>query len=64
MILGLVANVVLPVIVVIGMHNGPVRLQAQCDNAWSDIDVQLKRRYDLIPDLRESATGAPTFVGR
>jgi len=33
----------------VGMYNSLVRLKVACDNAWADIDVQLKRRYDLIP---------------
>ncbi|HKF52620.1 MAG TPA: LemA family protein [Candidatus Acidoferrales bacterium] len=49
--------VVILVFVVIGMYNGLVRLKVQCDNAWSDIDVQLKRRYDLIPNLVETVKG-------
>ena len=53
-ILGILAVLV---IVVIGMYNGLVRLKVQCDNAWSDIDVQLKRRYDLIPNLVEIVKG-------
>src|SRR5438105_8864663 len=48
---------VLAVIVVIGMYNGLVRLKVQTDNAWADIDVQLKRRYDLIPNLVETVKG-------
>ena len=57
MILALVAIFVLLVVFVIGMYNGLVRLKVQCDNAWSDIDVQLKRRYDLIPNLVETVKG-------
>jgi LemA protein len=57
MILALVAVVVLLVVFVIGMYNQLVRLKVQCDNAWSDIDVQLKRRYDLIPNLVETVKG-------
>ena len=57
MILALVVIVVLLVIFVIGMYNSLVRLRVQCDNAWSDIDVQLKRRYDLIPNLVETVKG-------
>jgi LemA protein len=53
-ILGLI---VLAVIFFIGMYNGLVRLKVQCDNAWADIDVQLKRRYDLIPNLVETVKG-------
>jgi LemA protein len=53
----LLAVVALLVIFVIAMYNGLVRLRVQCDNAWSDIDVQLKRRYDLIPNLVETVKG-------
>jgi LemA protein len=42
---------------VIGMYNGLVRLRNQVRNAWSQIDVQLKRRHDLIPNLVETAKG-------
>jgi LemA protein len=45
------------VVVVIGMYNSLVRLRNQVDNAWSQIDVQLKRRHDLIPNLIETAKG-------
>ncbi len=48
---------VLIVIFLIGMYNGLVRLKVTCDNAWADIDVQLKRRYDLIPNLVETVKG-------
>jgi LemA protein len=41
----------------IAAYNGLVRLKVQCDNAWADIDVQLKRRYDLIPNLVETVKG-------
>ena len=42
---------------VIGIYNSLVRLRNQVDNAWSQIDVQLKRRHDLIPNLVETAKG-------
>jgi len=42
---------------IVFIYNGLVRLRVQCDNAWSDIDVQLKRRYDLIPNLVETVKG-------
>jgi LemA protein len=42
---------------VIGMYNGLVRLRNQVKNAWSQIDVQLKRRHDLIPNLIETVKG-------
>src|SRR6185437_14555525 len=51
------AIIVIFVIVVIGMYNGLVKLKVQCDNAWADIDVQLRRRYDLIPNLVETVQG-------
>ncbi len=57
MILIVVAVLALIVIFVIAMYNGLVRLKVQCDNAWSDIDVQLKRRYDLIPNLVATVQG-------
>ncbi len=41
----------------IGMYNGLVRLRNQVRNAWSQIDVQLKRRHDLIPNLLETVKG-------
>src|SRR5271170_4386576 len=49
--------IVVLVVFVISMYNGLVSLKVQCDNAWSDIDVQLKRRYDLIPNLVETVKG-------
>jgi LemA protein len=42
---------------VIGIYNGLVKLRVQADNAWSDIDVQLKRRHDLIPNVVETVKG-------
>jgi LemA protein len=42
---------------IVGMYNGLVRLRNQVKNAWSQIDVQLKRRHDLIPNLVETAKG-------
>jgi LemA protein len=45
------------VVLLISMYNGLVRLKVTCDNAWADIDVQLKRRYDLIPNLVETVKG-------
>ncbi len=41
----------------IGIYNGVKRKQIAAEGAWSDIDVQLKRRYDLIPNLVESVKG-------
>ncbi len=53
----LLAAVVLVIVILIGMYNSLVRLKVQVDNAWADIDVQLKRRYDLIPNLVETVKG-------
>ena len=41
----------------VGIYNSLVGLRNQADNAWSQIDVQLKRRHDLIPNLVETAKG-------
>ncbi len=41
----------------ITVYNGLIRLKNRVDEAWSDIDVQLKRRYDLIPNLIETVKG-------
>jgi LemA protein len=60
MSLGLIIFLVI-VVVVIGMviaaYNGLVRLRVRADSSWSDIDVQLKRRHDLIPNLVETVKG-------
>ncbi len=48
---------VVVVLFIIGIYNSLVRLRVQCDNAWADIDVQLKRRYDLIPNVVETVKG-------
>ena len=55
----IIVIVVLVVILfwVFGMYNSLVRLRNQVKNAWSQIDVQLKRRHDLIPNLVETAKG-------
>ena len=57
--IGLFALLVLGVLIVavIAIYNSLVRLRVQADNAWADIDVQLKRRYDLIPNLVETVKG-------
>jgi len=49
--------VVIVVVVVVVIYNGLIRARNQVDNAWSQIDVQLKRRIDLIPNLVETVKG-------
>jgi LemA protein len=44
-------------IMAIGMYNSLITLRNRCDNAWSQVDVQLRRRYDLIPNLVETVKG-------
>lgn len=56
-ILGLV---VLLIFWVIGIYNRLVRLKNEIENAWAQIDVQLKRRHDLIPNLVETVKGYAT----
>lgn len=46
---------------IIGIYNRLVRLRNQVKNAWSQIDVQLQRRYDLIPNLVETVKGYMTY---
>ena len=63
MLIGLIivlAIIVMSVLMVVGIYNTLVRLKNQVDNAWSQIDVQLKRRHDLIPNLVETAKGYMT----
>ena len=60
----LLAVIAIPVVVivgialfVIGLYNGLQRKKLDAENAWSDIDVQLKRRHDLIPNLVSTVKG-------
>ncbi len=56
-LIAILVIIVLLVFFVIGIYNALVRLRNQVQNAWSQIDVQLKRRHDLIPNLVETAKG-------
>ena len=57
-VIGVVIGVVVLVgLIVMGMYNGLVSRRNEAKNSWSQIDVQLKRRYDLIPNLVETAKG-------
>jgi len=55
-----VAILVVIGLIVAGMYNGLVQLRVRADNSWSDIDIQLKRRHDLIPNLVETVKGYAT----
>lgn len=52
--------VVVLIIAVIGMYNSLVQSKIKVDNAWSQIDVQLQRRFDLIPNFVETVKGYMT----
>ncbi|HAT73688.1 MAG: LemA-like protein [Candidatus Moranbacteria bacterium GW2011_GWF2_36_839] len=53
----LLGIVVVVAIAIIAMYNGLITLKNRVDEAWSDISVQLKRRYDLIPNLISTVKG-------
>lgn len=60
-----ISLILLAVVLVVGLwlvstYNGLIRLKNNTDEAWSDIDVQLKRRYDLIPNLVNTVKGYAT----
>ena len=56
-VLGLIVVVLAIGSYFVGIYNGLVRRRNEKDNAWSQIDVQLKRRHDLIPNLVETVKG-------
>jgi LemA protein len=58
----LIAGIIIVIVLILifalaGTYNGLVKLRNQVKNAWAQIDVQLKRRYDLIPNLVETVKG-------
>jgi len=55
LIIGVVAFI--PLLWLIGTYNGLVRLRNHCKESWSDIDTELKRRHNLIPNLVETVKG-------
>lgn len=57
--IGLILLIILGVILLwlVAVYNGLIKLRNRVDEAWSDIDVQLKRRYDLIPNLINTVKG-------
>ena len=56
----ILAIVIVLVIAIIGMYNSLVQSKIKVDNAWSQIDVQLQRRFDLIPNFVETVKGYMT----
>jgi LemA protein len=61
--MGLIILIIVVVAVagfLIAMYNGLVQLRVRADSSWSDIDVQLKRRHDLIPNIVETVKGYAT----
>jgi len=49
--------IVLLALIFVGMYNKLVKLRNRCENAWAQVDVQLKKRHDLIPNLVEAVKG-------
>ena len=56
-VIALVAVVVLIALLLVLLYNRLVRLRNRVQNAWAQVDVQLRRRYDLIPNLVETVKG-------
>lgn len=64
--IGLILLIVLGILIIwaIATYNGLITLKNRVDEAWSDIDVQLKRRYDLIPNLINTVKGYATHESK
>ena len=56
-VLIIIAVIIVLALILVGIYNGMVRARNRVDEAWSGIDVQLKRRHDLIPNLVETVKG-------
>ena len=55
--IGVITGILLVIVLLIWTYNRLVRLSNRVQNAWSDVDVQLKRRHDLVPNLVETVRG-------
>lgn len=55
--LAIIAVIVVIVLIIVGMYNGFIQKRNRVQDAWAQIDVQLKRRYDLIPNLINTVKG-------
>jgi LemA protein len=56
-VLIIIAVIIVLALILVGIYNGMVRARNRVDEGWSGIDVQLKRRHDLIPNLVETVKG-------